>query len=110
MDLINSRGRPTFFTPLIVVFIFIVIINRVLGPRKVLKMHFKGPVEKVWYDLKGYPFVIVKGHEYDLYGVIWHFNIKIKKGDIIIKKKGDLRIEVIKTGARDTLRFNSLDD
>jgi len=70
---------------------------------------FTGPVERVWYDNKGYPFVIVNGREYYLGDAIWHFNVKIHKGDTIVKQKGDLRIKIIKPHTKDTIYYNSVD-
>ena len=63
--------------------------------KEALNWNFNGAVQKVRYDVKGIPFVTVNGKEYDLYDTFWDFNIKIHKGDTIIKNKGDRRIKVI---------------
>lgn len=109
MDLKNKRDA-IIFTLIIIILTGIVIGNMESEPEKVLKWNFKGVVEHVRYDDKRFPWVIVNGKEYNLYYTTWNFNVKINKGDTIIKKEGDKRIKIIKKYSRDTLVFKKRDD
>jgi hypothetical protein len=92
---------------IIAVFIFLIFIDIVIKPKKALRWSFKGPVEKVWYDRKGIPFITIKGKEYDVFYFDWDFETKIEKGDTVIKQKGDLRLKLIRPNTRDTIYYNS---
>jgi hypothetical protein len=71
---------------------------------------FKGPVEKVWYDDKGFPTVWVNGNKYDLYDTKWDSDDIINVGDTLIKRKGDLRITLIRRNSNDTVFYKSRND
>jgi hypothetical protein len=74
-------------------------------PEKTLKWHFKGAVKNVRYDLKKYPWVIIADKEYNLYYTTWDFNVKINRGDTLIKYEGDRRVKLIRAGSHDTVFF-----
>lgn len=103
MDLNNKRDQYTLLT--IIVFILLVcgLIKKHTEPKKALKWNFKGAVEKVRYDDEGNPWVTVNDKEYFLFYTIWDSNVKIHKGDTIIKEKGDLRIKLIRPNSKDTI-------
>jgi hypothetical protein len=82
-------------------------INRNIQPKLVKKWHFKGPVEKVKYNIQGTPLVTIRGKEYNLYWTIWHNDVKIYKGDTLIKEKGDRRIKLLRQNSKDTIYFNT---
>ena len=68
---------------------------------------FKGPVQKVYYDIKGFPTITVNGNNYNLFFAIWHFKTKIYIGDTVIKYKGSRRIYLIRHGTADTLFYHT---
>jgi hypothetical protein len=74
--------------------------------QKSIRWHFSGAVENVRYDVKKYPWVIVNRIEYNLYYTTWDFNVKINKGDTLIKQANDIRIKLIRQGTHDTISFN----
>jgi hypothetical protein len=82
-------------------------INRNIQPKLVEKWNFKGPVEKVKYNIQGTPLVTIRDKEYNLYWTIWHNDVKIYKGDTLIKEKGDRRITLIRQNSRDSIYFNT---
>ena len=79
------------------------LIKTYIEPKKVRKWNFKGVVEKVRYDNQKHAYVTVNGTEYFLFYTIWDSDVKISKGDTIIKEPGDLRIKLIKPNSKDTL-------
>jgi len=81
----------------------------VSGPREAQRSHFKGTVEKVRYDGKMIPYVVIKGKEHRLYNFMWHSSFLIHVGDTIIKKRKDPRIYLIKSNTKDTVYFNDYD-
>ena len=100
------KNKRQFGLSLVGLWALTVIIFYFVDRRKNLNWNFKGVVEKVWYDKTAFPHVTVNGTEYDLRIAIWDFNIKINKGDTIIKKKGDERILLIRPKTRDTIYPN----
>ncbi|MCQ6959462.1 hypothetical protein [Mucilaginibacter aquariorum] len=82
-------------------------INRNIQSKLVKRWHFKGPVEKIKYNIQGTPLVTIHDKEYNLYWAIWHNDVKIYKGDTLIKEKGDQRIKLIRPNAKDTIYFNT---
>ena len=80
MDLSDKKTTYPTVAILMLVLLITALLHRTNGPKQVLKWNFKGPVEKVWYDAKGYPTVIVHGKEYDLFYAIWHFETKNPQG------------------------------
>jgi len=103
MDLKSKKDRYTLLTTIAFILLIIGLIKRYTEPKKVLKWNFKGVVEKVRYDNQKHPLVTVNGKEYFLFYTIWDSNVKIFKGDTIIKEKGDLRIKLIRPNSKDTL-------
>ena len=57
---------------------------------------FNGVVEDVNYDIKGTPSVTISGHVYYLSYNNWNFQHRIMKMDTLIKKKGYMKIILIK--------------
>jgi hypothetical protein len=94
---------------IIIIIIAAIFIEHIINnsPDVTSKWDFKGPVQKVWYDLQCFPHVIVNGKEYDLVNTTWHFKIPINVGDTIIKKSGDMHIEVIRANTHDTIIFKN---
>jgi len=93
------------------IFLIIYLINKAVNrPATIKGWSFKGPVENVWYTEKGIPSVLIHGTEYNLDYMIWHFDDIIHVGDTIIKRKGDLRLRLIRRNTKDTVFYNSLDD
>jgi hypothetical protein len=106
MDLNNGFQNSLYFRIIACILIISSIIYSKGLKENARNWNFKGPVQKIWYDVKGVPFVTVRGREYNLYNVFWHFNIKIHTGDTIIKNKGDRRIKMIFRNSKDTIYFN----
>ncbi|MEB0260205.1 MULTISPECIES: hypothetical protein [unclassified Mucilaginibacter] len=82
-------------------------INKNLQPKLVETWHFKGPVEKVKYNIQGTPLVTIRNKEYNLHWTTWHNDAKIYKGDTLIKEKGDRRVKLIRQNSKDTIYFNT---
>ena len=70
-------------------------------------MHFKGVVEKVEYAEDRTPTVTIHGEDYNLFFTFWSNYVKIEKGDMLIKTRGNIHLKVIKPGRKDTLDFDS---
>jgi hypothetical protein len=69
---------------------------------------FNGIVEKVSYGRQHQPTVTINGIEYYLNGPGWGFaSDTIKKGDKMIKRKGDRNLLLIKPKSKDTINFNT---
>lgn len=81
MDLSNEKDRSIFFIVLILIFIAGGNITHHIGVKKTRNWNFKGYVENVSYDSQRNPSVTINGKEYNLYYTIWHFDVKINKGD-----------------------------
>jgi hypothetical protein len=103
----NNKGMFLLAKILAVLLILYFIKKRIDMPTTIEGWSFKGPVEKIWYDDKHIPFVLVNGVEYNLYGTIWHFGDIIHVGDTIIKQKGDRRIRLIRRNTKDTVFYNT---
>jgi hypothetical protein len=105
LDLKNNY-RGLLLVAVAIILIFFGIYKRSSITQKAIRWHFSGPVENVRYDVKKYPWVIVNGMEYNLYYTTWDFNVRINKGDTLIKRAGDIRIKLIRQGMHDTISFN----
>jgi hypothetical protein len=90
----------------VIILIFFGLYKRKSIAEKAVRWHFNGPVENVRYDVKRYPWVVINGTEFNLYYTVWDFNVKINKGDTLIKDTGDTRIKLIRQGTHDTISFN----
>jgi hypothetical protein len=65
---------------------------------------FNGEVENVDYDWNRFPIISIKGETYDLNYDGWETNSnKIRIGDRMIKKKGEMTLKLIKQHSRDTI-------
>jgi hypothetical protein len=108
---LRSLDLKNNYTALLLVVIVIILIvfglyKRTSLTQKANKWHFNGPVENVRYDVKRYPWVIVNGREFNLYYTSWNFNVRINKGDTLIKQVDDIRIKLIRQGTHDTISYN----
>jgi hypothetical protein len=67
---------------------------------------FEGVVENVYYNDKGTPTVTINKESFFLGYNDWDFSIvRVEKGDIMIKKKGDMNLKIIKMDSKDTINF-----
>ncbi|WP_259068761.1 hypothetical protein HDF24_07595 [Mucilaginibacter sp. X4EP1] len=105
MDL-NNNYKSLLLVAVVVILVFFSVYKRKTLSKNVNKWHFSGAVDNIRYDVKKYPWVTVDGYEYNLYYTIWDFNVKIGKGDTLIKQTDDLRIKLIRQGTHDTISFN----
>jgi hypothetical protein len=105
LDLKNNY-RGLVLIAVAIILVLFGIYKRSSVTQKAIKWHFSGPVENVRYDVKKYPWVIINGIEFNLYYTTWDFNVKINKGDTLIKQVDDIRIKLIRQGTHDTISFN----
>lgn len=71
-----------------------------------LSIAFKGVVQKVEYNVKGTPYVIVNGKQYYLIDG-YNFEYKISKGDSLIKRKNSTVYKLIKKGTDSVCLFEN---
>ena len=94
---------------LFISFLLIAFILWLIGYETSLNYSFNGVVENVSYDVQHHATVTIRGKEYELGLNTWGRNKNIKgiieKGDSMIKKKGELYIELIKRNKKDSLIF-----
>jgi hypothetical protein len=105
LDLKNNY-RALILVAVAIILVFFGLYKRRSITQNANKWHFKGAVENVRYDVKRYPWVIINGAEFNLYYTTWDFNVKINKGDTLIKQSEDARIKLIRQGTHDTISFN----
>jgi len=105
LDLKNNY-RALLLIAVVIILVFFGLYKRKSITEKAVKWHFNGPVENIRYDVKKYPWVIINGTEFNLYYTTWNFNIRINKGDTLIKQANDTRIKLIRQGTHDTISFN----
>ena len=106
MDLNNKYQARLFvvIVSILTILLAVIAFNKNKGfKKKEFYWSFKGVVEKVHYTYQGIPYVTVNGKEYNLNGANTTLDYKIKKGDTIIKQKGDIRIKIIRPNSRDTI-------
>jgi len=105
MDL-NNNYKSLLLGAVVVILLFFSLYKKKTLPKNAKEWRFSGPVDNIRYDVKKYPWVTIDGNEYNLYYTIWDFNVKIDKGDTIIKQAGDVHIKLIRQGTHDTISFN----
>ena len=101
-----GNNKSNYFKFLIIIILIVIIISYYIKPKLVKAWDFKGPVKDVYYDIKGYPTITINGDSYYLFYTMWHIDVQINIGDTIIKKKGDLRIKLIRQNSHDTIYYN----
>jgi len=106
MDFPKTFPNNFYFWLGIFVLIMFFSIQKERQIHEVVSWRFKGAVQKIWYDEKDIPTIVVKGRTYPLVNTFWDFNIKIHEGDTVIKYRGDRRIKVIFRNSKDTVFFN----
>lgn len=70
-----------------------------------LNYYFKGKIENVSYDEKGYPDVIIDKTSYYLCYVNWDFGHQIQKGDSLEKRVGSFTIKLTKLNSGHVIIF-----
>lgn len=65
---------------------------------------FDGTVEDVTYNIKKLPTVTINGKNYQIY-YPYTFPVQIEKGDKMIKRRGNIRLLLIKPHSKDTIDF-----
>jgi len=85
--------------------IFIIVVFLVAGimfylykrnSERIFNYHFKGEVQSIRYDEKGFPDVTIDGTTYYLFYGNWSFRHAIQKSDTLEKKKNSFTIKLIK--------------
>ena len=68
-------------------------------------INFRGVVQSVKYDEKGFPTIKLDDKYFYLEGP-YNFNFKIEKGDILIKQKGSTSYKLVKQISHEIIIFN----
>jgi hypothetical protein len=70
-----------------------------------LDVEFAGPVERVDYDIKQFPTIMIANKSYYI-GSGYNTDHQIEVGDSVIKKKGAYVYKLIKHGSNKTIEFD----
>jgi hypothetical protein len=90
---------------ILIVFLGSILILSIINYGKSRTSAFNGIVEKVKYNVQGFPTITIKGVEYFLSYNNWAFTVPIEKGDKMIKEKGKMNLKLIKRNGKDTIDF-----
>lgn len=78
-----------------------------LSEMKEKRTHFIGRIDKLEFNDKKTPTVIINGNKYGL-GTGWRFNEKITVGDSLIKDSDGLNYRLIKLKTKEIINSDSL--
>lgn len=75
------------------------------GNKENLDFEFYGKVDSVTYDIKGKPYVTIKGKMYYLSYNDWNFKYQIEQNDSLQKKSNSFIITLIKHKSGEKIEF-----
>jgi hypothetical protein len=85
-------------------FLLLLKVFSLISDKKERNYQFKGVIEKIDWNEKNTPTVIVNGKSYDL-STNWKFNERLNVGDSLLKVKDSIKYKLIKNKTGEVIYF-----